>query len=338
MNEATEVTTGPALVGLVIIGAYSMSFVLWGQAFSRYGRDLLNHLVPLRSREQPFWSPVHFLLTFGFFIVSISLMLGVTVGRPEMQTLVMQLTLNTLGGIAAVVGSILMFSTKVPDAATRLGLVLTAKDVQIGLVASLMILPPVMIISGLVSNLVEYHHPVLDSLKAEPSIGLFIAMVIGTAVITPFVEEFLFRVLLQGGLQGIADHVSRNPTAPSSPSEIEPTDETHFDPQPASHIGLNPYAVASHVSDVPAAELDESRQPFHSANAFRPRAWWPILAASLLFAGMHLGQGAAPIPLFFLSVGLGFLYRQTGTITASLVVHAVLNFITLVVNFAELTS
>ncbi len=338
MNEAAEVTTGAALAGLVILGAYLMSFVLWGQAFSRYGRDALNRLVPLRPREQPFWTPVHFLLTFGFFIVSVSLMLGLTVGRPEMQTLVTQLTLNTLGGIAAVVGSILIFSIKVPDAAARLGLMLSAKDVQLGLIASLMILPPVMIISGLVSNLVEYHHPVLDSLKAEPGLRLFIVMVIGTAVITPFVEEFLFRVLLQGGLQGIADHVSRNRVIESADSAIETTAIAKVDPQRIDDIGLNPYAVGTLVSDSPDLKMDESLQQFQSPNAFRPRAWWPIIVASILFAGMHLGQGAAPIPLFFLSVGLGFLYRQTGTITAPLVVHAVLNFITLAVNFAELTS
>lgn len=338
MTEAAEVTTGAALAGLVILGAYVMSFVLWAQAFSHYGRDALNRLVPLRSREQPFWSPVHFLLTFGFFIVSVSLMLGLTFGRPEMQTLVTQLTLNTLGGIAAVVGAILIFSIKVPDAVARLGLVLTAKDVQLGLVASLMILPPVMIISGLVSNLVEYHHPVLDSLKAEPGLRLFIVMVIGTAVITPFVEEFLFRVLLQGGLQGIADHVSRNRVAESAVLPIQTTGVASPEPQPINDIGLNPYAVGTLVSDVPSDDMGQSLQQFQSPNAFQPRAWWPIIIASILFAGMHLGQGAAPIPLFFLSVGLGFLYRQTGTITAPLVVHAVLNFITLAVNFAELTS
>ena len=54
-----------------------------------------------------------------------------------------------------------------------------------------------------------------------------------------------------------------------------------------------------------------------------------MFATSLIFALMHGNQGAAAIPLFFFSVGLGFLYRQTGRITPSLVVHVVLNGFTM---------
>jgi membrane protease YdiL (CAAX protease family) len=345
VSETAEVTAGTAIVGFIVLGAYLTSFVLWSQSVSRYGRALFSQLVPLRPQSQPFWTPVHFLMTFGFFIVSVSLMLGLTVGQPEMQSLAVTLTLNTLGGLGAVIGSILLFSAKVPDAAERLGLTLRFEDVRLGFIAALMILPPVMIISGLVSNLVEYHHPVLDSLKATPGLRLFLVMVVGTAIITPFVEEFLFRVLLQGGLQGLADHVSRNKI--SAPAE--PIVDPSFEPQPATDLGsradlgLNPYAVGSRVMDDsaearPAESRSASLLQANSSKAFQPKAWWPIVVASTFFAAMHLGQGAAPIPLFFLSAGLGYLYRQTGTITASFVVHAVLNFITLAANFAELPS
>lgn len=62
---------------------------------------------------------------------------------------------------------------------------------------------------------------------------------------------------------------------------------------------------------------------------WEPVSYWPVFAASLIFASMHLGQGAAPIPLFFLSVGLGYLYRQTGSLIPCIVVHMILNGMTL---------
>jgi membrane protease YdiL (CAAX protease family) len=40
---------------------------------------------------------------------------------------------------------------------------------------------------------------------------------------------------------------------------------------------------------------------------------------------MHLGQGAAPIPLFFFSLGVGYLYRQTGRLWPCIIVHFLLN-------------
>ena len=59
--------------------------------------------------------------------------------------------------------------------------------------------------------------------------------------------------------------------------------------------------------------------------------YWPILVSSTLFAAVHMGQGPAPITLFFLSLGLGYLYRQTHSIWPSLVVHFSLNAITMTV-------
>lgn len=66
-----------------------------------------------------------------------------------------------------------------------------------------------------------------------------------------------------------------------------------------------------------------------------PRSNWPVVVASVLFAAVHVGQGPAPIPLFFLSLGLGYLYRQTGRITPSLVVHMVLNGVTMAVTITQ---
>jgi membrane protease YdiL (CAAX protease family) len=51
----------------------------------------------------------------------------------------------------------------------------------------------------------------------------------------------------------------------------------------------------------------------------------PIVATAVLFALVHLGNGPDPIPLFFLALGLGYLFRQTNRIWACWIVHLLLN-------------
>jgi len=54
-------------------------------------------------------------------------------------------------------------------------------------------------------------------------------------------------------------------------------------------------------------------------------ALWPIVASSALFAAMHLGHGFDPIPLFFLALGLGYLYYRTHRIIPCIAMHALFN-------------
>lgn len=65
-------------------------------------------------------------------------------------------------------------------------------------------------------------------------------------------------------------------------------------------------------------------------------AWWPILVSSLFFSMMHLGQGAASIPLFFLALVLGYLYQRTHRIWPSLVAHFLLNAGSMVVLWCQI--
>jgi membrane protease YdiL (CAAX protease family) len=57
---------------------------------------------------------------------------------------------------------------------------------------------------------------------------------------------------------------------------------------------------------------------------WRPRPL-AIVITSFLFAGMHLGQGAAPVPLFFLALALGYLYQRTHRLLPCVTVHFCLN-------------
>jgi membrane protease YdiL (CAAX protease family) len=56
----------------------------------------------------------------------------------------------------------------------------------------------------------------------------------------------------------------------------------------------------------------------------------PAIVVSALFAALHLGHGPDPIPLFFLSLILGYLYQRTHRIVAPLTVHFCVNSLAVV--------
>jgi len=62
----------------------------------------------------------------------------------------------------------------------------------------------------------------------------------------------------------------------------------------------------------------------------------PILITSTIFAGIHVGQWPAPVAIFFLSLGLGFLYQRTGSLIGPFVLHAMFNGISTLGLFASL--
>ncbi|PNY34965.1 hypothetical protein C2E31_20645 [Rhodopirellula baltica] len=125
-----------------------------------------------------------------------------------------------------------------------------------------------------------------DLLAEKNSMRTFAALFLSAAVLTPIVEEFQFRLLLQGGLQ--------------------------------KYFG------------------DTSWQDDHPRFSYSSLA--PLLVSSLVFAVMHLGQGAAPIPLFFLALGLGVVYQRTNRLWITIVVHMILNGATITMEFCRLNS
>lgn len=205
------------------------------------------------------------------------------------DSLIASIALSALSGVFGILVSIGWLGLFFRQPFRISGLWPQSFDVGVGFRSALLILPPVLLISALSSQLVDYEHPVLNSMSDFAVPKVFLATVIGTALITPVVEEFMLRGLFQGGLQRLVD--------------------------PPTPISLS-------TEDTP--------------DPWRPKSFWPMVATSFLFAMMHLGQGAAPIPLFFLSLGLGYLYRQTGNLTAPILVHMVLNSLTLFVEFLKL--
>lgn len=166
---------------------------------------------------------------------------------------------------------------------SQLGLIPTRKTLRQGLVATIWILTPVLLVNLIVVQFVKYEHSVMDLLSDENAFATYLALMLSTAVLTPVFEELLFRGLLQGGLQRFADQ--REYDAPGT--------------------------------------------------TWNPRSVWPVALASILFALAHFGQGAAPIPLFLLSIGLGFLYQSCGSLVPCILVHMLLNGTTLTMEYCR---
>lgn len=160
--------------------------------------------------------------------------------------------------------------------------------VRIGFFAALLLVPLTMVINALVSIFVTpYSHPVIETLMAEATLSTLIYTIITVVIAAPLVEEFVFRGVLLGYLNRVFSGNWAGETALYCRNDAQPLSTTR---------GTDLLQV-------------------HGAN----------LLTSILFAALHLGQGAAYIPLFVLSFGIGYVSNKTGSIIPCVIVHMVLN-------------
>ncbi|NND99825.1 MAG: CPBP family intramembrane metalloprotease [Pirellulaceae bacterium] len=320
-----------------------------------------SELVPLQGRDRPRWSLAEFLVMFGLMIIIFSILTLVFRNQGYLATpapdvlvtesmtdqradtdvatttvdsdadpasnLIALLLANSLAAILAMSVTLLWLRHSKHVSITHLGLIPDRHDIALGLKAAFWFLPPVLLVSLAASFFIPYEHPVLETLATTRMPGAWFLLFLGTAIIAPITEEFMFRVLLQGGLQKLADpKVTTGAT-----SSLELQSGVAADSENWIAGAYQPPGEISMETTLSPAQADSNQ-------AWLPRAIWPLLVTSVVFAMMHGGQGAAPVPLFFLSIGLGYLYRQTGRITPSLIVHMVLNSLTLSVEFSRMAA
>lgn len=110
---------------------------------------------------------------------------------------------------------------------------------------------------------------------------------------------------------------------PAADSEAVPPSTVAFQPPVITPEDAHQLPDAVEPGSAPA-------RPAQVAAAFTPSArarWTANLIVSLIFAGLHFPQWPAPIPLFFLSLGLGVLAQRTGGLIAPIAMHASFNAI-----------
>jgi hypothetical protein len=117
--------------------------------------------------------------------------------------------------------------------------------------------------------------------------------------------------------------------------ESQMADETSIDTERDAPVlamaissdDANPYTPPKSDSEVP---VKPSRDAAVRERQFQP-GHVPLVLSAAIFAMLHYGQGPAPIPLFFLALGLGYLYRQTHRAAPSIVVHLMINSLSMAV-------
>lgn len=178
-----------------------------------------------------------------------------------------------------------------------------------------LLVPSVLAIHQGLSWWFVYQHETMDvvgALKAEGQWSALAATCFYVAVWTPLLEELLFRVMIQGFVEQCIRHggnFHRWVVGPLTPAA-------------GKSLGLEQIATWSQAG---ASAKSVGRDGFGSW-----MFWAPIVISSLLFALAHSGQGAAPIPLYLLAIGLGFLYKTTGNLFLCVLIHSLLNGLTLV--------
>lgn len=177
-------------------------------------------------------------------------------------------------------------------------------DLRIGAVAFLLVAAPIYGIQMLlVQGGIKAAHPLIEALRQDAEGRLLAASGFLVIVVAPVVEEHLYRVILQGWLQKVAD---------PSRELAKVLLGDGLAPQGQGPLQTPLEAARGMVDDRPEG-VDEDA----------PR--WPILVSSLVFAFMHYSHGPDPIPLFFLALALGVIYQRTHRILPCIVVHSLLN-------------
>src|SRR5271157_1787033 len=162
-------------------------------------------------------------------------------------------------------------------------------------------------------------HPVEQMVLEKLTPGVAILAVLSTMVLAPLIEELLFRGILQRWLGGfVEDRPLPTTTIQENgrSANLEPESSSFFldsnDP-PTESTAIGPVSEIS-LSDHHLQEQPSSR----SSNL-------PILLTSIFFAAMHLPQWPAPIAIFLLSMALGTVFQRTGSLLASITMHATFN-------------
>lgn len=211
------------------------------------------------------------------------------------------------------------------------------QHLKLAAVSFLAAVPAILAIQWLLSMLVTYEHSTLENLAANAN-GWTISVTILTAVIiAPICEEVFFRGVLQAWLQRFV----------SSQSMRQDTlltggwDDPDSNPASGSSVGSSDLSLsegqplAAEKGESVAKKALQNKNPFASPPVYDlneapsrsqiTSAWWPTVASASIFAMVHLGQGAAPVPLFFFGITLGYLYRKTGSVVPCIFLHMMLN-------------
>lgn len=337
-----EIVSG--LLGVLFFAAFVACIVLW--VF--IGKRLIGGgpAIPMASRKLVPWGPDGFIAAIVFIMIAGSLLKAFAersgwVVLPEvpfeeqdvsLESRARLLMVFSVASLVAMAVSCLWLVALHKASPRNFGFAFSSRTILLGFAASVALIPPVLLLQGALTQLWEYQHPVIDVLKDNKHPRIFLAMTISTVLVAPLTEEFTFRVVLQGWLEAFLvrlnklQSVIQVPTNQGCSIDSGPQDSRDIE---SAESNAEPTADPANPYAAPEASLRERPKLCDDDLEDVPPPYWPIFVSSAVFALFHLGHGPAPITLFFFSLGLGYLYRQTQSIWPSVIVHMCLNALTM---------
>jgi membrane protease YdiL (CAAX protease family) len=181
-------------------------------------------------------------------------------------------------------------------------------QILIGVGGALFVAPIVYSIQFLAVMVWTPHdHPVEDMIRNQFTPPVAYLAFLSAVVMAPIVEEILFRGLVQNWLLKLAMRQLEIPNRKSA-------------------TGGSVDILLATEDPVDPLTLTEPAHGFYSAEArSRRSASQAIFLTSFFFALVHFQQWPAPIPIFVLSLAIGTVYHLTGSLLASIAMHATFN-------------
>jgi membrane protease YdiL (CAAX protease family) len=325
MQQHPEVAALVFLLGMLFLVLFVGALAVWALCVWKINRGE-KLLVPEPWRPRP-WGLIDILLVMAMVVVgqvlavrTWSALTGVRLAEMEPGTP------PPLSLMAAVSGSYLVvmffsvlaiaFRHGVSPAEVGFTARRFLRHAGIGLLAGMGTLPivyAVMLVASLGLDK-EYEHPLLEGVGAGGGLEAYLLAVFSAVIAAPIVEEFFFRVLLQGWLQSLPWQVRDWSWFWGGVPTVAPAAET---PQA---VAENPYQPVAHT----LPPVDDGQQPTVSSTPVTPPLW-PIFVSGTLFGFAHMSYGVSFIPLTLMGIIMGWLYRSTHSIWPSLIVHLMLN-------------
>ena len=198
-------------------------------------------------------------------------------------------------------------------------------------------------------------HPLETAIQREGTGGKAVIFFLAGVILAPAAEELIFRGVLLGWLDRLILQGRRGrPGMGIKPEPIglgQPEDAA----LPPLETPAQAVSLAATVHGAPSVPADPYTPPLTTLvspeGSWHPdvgdekpshdrsvtaRLWLANLSISLLFAGLHYTDWPTPVPIFFLSLVLGFLYQRTGSLVAPVTLHMTFNGISTVLMFLTL--
>jgi len=320
------------MFGLLLVS----SLGVWVLIVSRLRRR--EPILAYMPRKPVSWSGWHLLAAFALFIGALAM---------SVEVLLHLFDLNETPKLDNIEGMQVFFCSEVAGFVLgALGFVLLLRptrdelglepadglvDISIGLGAFAAIAPFLYGLMWLLSTLDDTQHPIIEWVEQDGGRHLFLLAAASAVLVAPIVEEFLFRVVLQGWLEGkfrgaLGPLSVDPPASPVSPGEEFPRPVN----VPLSEPAENPYAapdgqLTSTFGDF-RQESAEAITSESSTEGIQERVSWPpIVVSSIVFSLVHYGQGLAPVALFFFALVIGYVYQRTHRVVPCILMHMALN-------------